>query len=471
MSDPSIAGSRDAIVSTQYVLSKRRWAFLFAISVFSFTSSLCDNDKPILTTMLELVGLSLDQYIYISQIFIYVPVFMSMPTAMFVDKYGLRMTMYAATLLMLLRNTSKALLFSTDIPMWPQLKMVYWVVSTIASMQMVSLFYCMPLKISESWFGESERSLAWVVIVTSADIGESLGSFMLPRFVQNAHEVKPLAYLNIACAFITIITTLTCVTRSQPKFPPSARSTRARSRPRLTWASLKLMLKSKQLMMHTVYAAIFRSGMIPVAIVMQTILISSGHDKVFIGNLMSVSSLTNMFAIIFLSLFVHKARDITLMTKMSASLVVLLFIAKYWFYVNPHIHEFGLYAIAAVAALCFAWFEPNNMNMCASLASGVVSEATISGVGIMLTTFGMSISQIVFVALVQTDKKGHEDYTRSMIFVTLLIGINLILYLIFFKGPDKKSSADGDNVAAAAARQQDAATNRDNESRISINAD
>lgn len=429
-----------------YKLSKRRWAVLFAVTLFGFTGALVDETNPILNTICELLGLDLKQYVYISQLFGYVPLLNTILTTWFLDKYGIKVTLYVATVIMIVRNTFRALLYSPDLPGWAQFKILYWVIASIASVQVLSIFYCTPLKISEGWFSASERSFAWTIMVSSTSFGVSLAAFVLPRVVHEVSDIKPLADVNIIFGIITAVTILVCVTRSEPENPPSERMIKSSSAiPYLE--SVKSVFRHKDIALHLFQMAILDGLYITIATLMQPILSASGHSRIFIGNLISINALVNLIATISLATQIHKVTNITINCKLASVLSSFFFCLRLYFMLYPFSDTVVL-VVSLGYCLCNGWALPNFNNMTAHVTCGVVSQGTISGLIAMIVIVVVSLCRSVFVSLMRRID-GKEDYTYSVLFTTSLIAISTTIYLLFFEGKSPESNREENNSVLA----------------------
>lgn len=433
----SVVGSCHDIVHRSreiVVLSKRRWAILFAMSIFGMTSFLTSELSPILHTMLELLDVSLHEYVYIQQFFNYLPAFMTVPTAWFIDHYGIRIAMYWVTGLMLIRNISKAFLFNPDISHWKSLKMAYYIVTNVTGTQIMISYFCMPLKVSENWFSRSERSLAWTVMMSASSIGISIAAFALPRFIHSVQDVKPLFYLNLGCAAVTAIIVFACITRSKPKHPPSERMVKSRAEPIQYFSSLKKTFQHKSILVHLIHEAIFEGLFLSSMTIVQDILISSGHSPIFVGNLISINAIFSVLMLIALSTFVHRVKNITIACKVASLGRSVFFVIHLLTMLHP-LSEWIIIVFALIFNIFRSWASPTFNNMTAHLATGIVSEATIAGISVTIIVLTVSLGQLMFVGLMSTFN-GKSDYTYSITCASLIALIDSILYLIFFRAKE-----------------------------------
>lgn len=414
-------------------LTKRRWAVLIAIASFIFLNSLAGETGSIMKTLTELLDLPLKKYLIIMQLFLNLPILTTVPAGWFIDKYGMKSAIRIATFLMLIIYFSRALLFNPDLPMWKQLKIVYWVVMHLVSSQAVTIVYCMPLKVSENWFSASERPLAWTIMMKAPDLGISINSFSLPRFIKKVDDVKPLFYLNLACAVVTVVVVWICITKSRPIHPPSERMVMSRSRHTPFIQSIKLTFKQKDLILHLLHEAVYLGAYISVYTSLQPILFSSGHSEIFVGNLMSITALLSVVMVISLSTLVHRMKNITLTCKLAALFRTTCLIPFLVMILIPT-PEWAIIIVALLLSTFNAWSSPNLNNMTAHLSSGVIPEASIAAVANTTTIIFMNACMFTFVFLIEPKPDGQHDYTQSIIFASVVIVVDLLLYLIFFKG-------------------------------------
>lgn len=443
VTEPTSVGQQEANQEEggqTYKLSKQRWLVLFAIMLYGLVGSGTGGFRAILDIMLDLLELPLDKYIYIGQLFMYLPAITTLPTAWLIDKYGLKIVMYLAILSMLIRSVFRALMFYPDFTNWHQLKITYWVLSGLAASQCISIFFCVPLKISENWFAESERSIAWTMMMSSYSIGETLASFFYPRFVHKVDDVKPLAYLNFISGIVVSVVILLCITRSKPKHPPSARTIKSSSKNSPWFMSIKKLLSQRDIILHSLHEAILESMIMGSSAVIQDILISSNHSKIFVGNLLAATSLLSLVIQVPLAAFVHRITDITLTCKIAAAGRALIYIIQLYTILYPT-DDWIVFAVSFLYVVCAAWAMPNNNNMTAHLISGTVSEATIIGVSTPFFVVLMSVGQVAFVKLIRKNSVGKSDYSQSINMASIVIALNSLVYIIFFKGKSAEDSS------------------------------
>lgn len=427
-----------------YKLSKQRWLVLFAITLYGLLCAATGEFSVILNTMLKLLELPLDKYIYIGQLFMYLPAISTIPTAWFIDRYGFKVVMYVAVVFMLIRSFFRALMFYPDYPNWQRFKLVYWIISGLAASQSAAIFFCTPLKISENWFAESERSIAWTIMISSYSIGGAIASFIFPRFIHNVSDVKPLAYLNFISGIVVAIVAVSCITRSKPKHPPSERTIKSAAK-KLPWlSSIKKMFKQRDIVLHIMHEIIFDCMLLAVLTVIQDILTRSGHSEIFVGNIMSINSILSVIVVVILAAFVHRVTDITLACKLASITRALVFVVHLLTMLYPT-EEWIILAVSVIFIICKSWALPNNNNMTANLVSGTVSEATIAGVSTTLFVIMASVGQVAFVKLIRKNELGESDYTRSMTMACMVCVVNSLIYIIFFKGQKAKDEGNSDS--------------------------
>lgn len=178
----------------------------------------------ILHTIVELLEMPINEYVYISQIYFYVIPIFGLPTAWFVDRFGFKKSILLCLFLSNIRNALRALTFAPNLPYYKDMRVFYWFTNNMLLQQVVCIYYCLPLKISECWFSSSERSIAWSLMIVTPILGAACSALTVPRFVHGPHSTQILVYINIISAIISTIVILLSVTRSKPKYPPSLRA-------------------------------------------------------------------------------------------------------------------------------------------------------------------------------------------------------------------------------------------------------
>lgn len=448
--DPVLAEEdRDETVTPTFKLSKRRWFVLFAMGVFGFTLAASHDTSPILNLILQLLDWKVDKYIYVSQIFGYAMAITTIPTAWFVDKYGIQMAIYSALGLYMLANSLEALLYSPTLRGWATYRIYYYLVAGFISTQVFSVYFLLPLKVSETWFSSSERSLAWTIMIAMVDLGTCLASFLYPRLMPSLDQIGLLAYVNIIGMIVTVVVCLACITTAAPKNPPSERYAKAAREQGIPLkVSIKRMLTNQDVVLHIAHGAILSSCQFPLGRIIQDVLVNLGQTTIFAGNLMSAQSLVAIFMLVMLARFVHRIENVTLACKLAAAAQVLAFIL---FLVSLIFRCPGWFIIFAtvVQTIVKCWSVQVHTNMIAHLSCGLVSQATIMGLSATLTILTMTVIQVAFVAMIDMKHKT-SDYTQALIFLAIVAAVNEVIYQIFFRGrsvAELESQCPDDRVA------------------------
>lgn len=425
-------------------LSKRRWLVLFALSIFGLSIAVTGDTSPILHLILKLLGLRIDKYLYITQIFYYTMAAVAIPTACLVDKYGIKFGVYTCAGLYVLHGFFRFLLYFPDLPGWSDFKIYYWVVSSFLSTIQLSIFFLLPLKVSETWFSESERSVAWTIMFSQLNVGTCFASFLYPRIMQEVMDIKILAYINIVCVSLSALITFTCINRSEPEHPPNKRVAEAAKDTTPFLVSFMKMIKHKDIMVHLIHMSIFESVTLSMGSATQDIFTSVGFTEVFAGNFMAINAFVGLVMQIIMARFIHKVENITLTCKLSSALQVGVLVMYLVTLMLPGISGWGIIAVSVLLQMCKSWVAPNFTNMTAHLACGTVSQATIIGSSMTVTVATMTVIQTSFVSLIKiTDKT--TNYDNSLLFLAILAVVNEAIYLTIFKGQSKSKVIENES--------------------------
>merc|ERR1711973_900377 len=82
----------------------------------------------------------------------------------------------------------------------------------------------LPTKVSQNWFGESERGLATGVLAMSLPLGIVMGQGCTPIFVTQGEDVPLMNIIWFIPALLTQLMVFFVVTSSNPPSPPSQSS-------------------------------------------------------------------------------------------------------------------------------------------------------------------------------------------------------------------------------------------------------
>lgn len=441
----------------------------------------------ILSTLTDLLGLQLDQYVYIGQLFNYIKPLAAIPSAWLVDKFGIRHTMYLALVLTLLRNCSRALLFSPQLSgaRWQQLKFLYWTLSSISeSLVIVLYFTCLPLKVSESWFPQEERSFAWSSIYIVPFMGASVAAALLPRLVARlgSRSIHVLAELNLFCLLASVLVVILAVDRSRPEEAPSERSRLAERQLRRRasfFADLKNVLNF-QIILQLVTMCTFEAMNASIKSLWQDVLASLGLSSVFCGNLLAVNSLVMIVVQLLASWRMdrrpatHGRSHSTRQDAYSSNSIpipipktrseVKLLVCCQWLTFMLQLASLSLgewlgaqqswllVVCILVHSSMSCWSAPHYNDTLANLIVGRLSQATISAVRLSVYILLSNPYQSAFVYLRQVEPSADSpdrvrvSYTLSMAFAALMITSVSVVYVACFSDTRRRQDDDHDNI-------------------------
>lgn len=434
--------------------------------------------NSILAVYVDLLGMRLDQYVYLSQVFLYVPLLVSVPAAWLLDRFGVRLTVAGAVLLAALRNTARALLFSPDSPAWHQLRYLYWCSSSALVSIVVTIYYCLPLKVSESWFDESERSLALTLVLLTPTVGSALAQLVVPHYVTDAATAHPLAYVNVAAALATALVTPLCVTSSRPAHAPSQRNLLAAKLDQVSMGlKLKRLATDRNVMIQMLALGTFDALLASINLVMQDILAAANLNRVFCGQFLASMALVSFVIQMLGSLRVAGAPSgrgapetsptrATTSVRVCKLYLVAICAAFLVFAASLSLHQVPSALLArsqwwlvVVSAACFTalrcWAAPHFNELTAHLIAGSVSEATLSAATTVLASVLMNVCSICFVRLRRVRpgepapghahwpaSSGRPDYLYSVAFAVFVALAATCLYVTCFDGRPRRQAPD-----------------------------
>lgn len=437
------SSSINDVPENEFKLSKRRWLVLMAFSLFGLTIALTDITSPILILFLELLDLDIKEYNYLQPIFYYVMVIFAFPTAMFVDKYGIKRAMHTSAGLFVIHGFIRALMFFPELPYHSKIKFPCYIISSMFGVEMMTMFFLLPMKVSETWFSSSERSVAWAFMISQLNVGICIASFVYPRIITTLKDFKILAYVNIACVIVTAVSSILLVTRAEPEHPPNERVAKAnKETPRSFKKSLVKMVKHRDMLVHLIHLAIFESLTLSVDSNLQDILKSIGLDGIFTGNLMSANAFITIIMQVLVAFFVNAVKNHTFNCKLGSFLQGILFAVYLLTIIMPQ-KSWILVSISFFLTVCKSWVTPNFTNMTAHLSCGVVSQATVVGFTMFLIVIVKTVINIIFTKLIVISGEDTHYYEHALIFLCVLSLLNEIFYLGFFHGQSNVNVDEG----------------------------
>lgn len=256
--------------------------------------------------------MDLNDYVNLYQMFFFIPIVASFFAASLVDRFGLKLVLYVTLLMAVLRNIARMLLFAPHLPGWRSLRLLYWMLQRGLT-QMNNAFYnCFPLSMAESWFSESERSIALTMLLSAPSLGGAGASLILPRLVHSIATWPWLVWFNFCALLVSLLSISLGVRHSlPPEGPPSLRSKVKLDLKREEAASLaavpKRALATRAKLLLQELTRIFKSGNLmiqmvakitidqlfsTILLVLQDIFDGEGLSHVFTGKFMALIDIT-----------------------------------------------------------------------------------------------------------------------------------------------------------------------------------
>lgn len=432
---------------------------------------------------------------YVSQIFNYLRAVLALPCAWLIDRLGLRRAVYLALVFALTRNVARMLLFSAPPELsavaaaapatdWHrELRPFYWSVCMFCENVVLLIYYSLPLKLSESWFPEHERSMAFTAMLALPGVGGAISSYVLPRIVENKQSLHWLAGWNLFASLIMVVITLITVTRSRPRQAPSLRSSAAErallqqtiglSRLSQIGVNIKNLMTNFHLLLHILTLTTFEAMSGAINGLVEDVLASSDLSEKFAGNFLALNGIYGIFVLLLSSYCLdRKSRIIannqrtTLSSKqrtwLMKSFVFLTYLSFMLYVCSLSFEKFWAkyqWILVVGSSLLYgsihSWTVPFFNDLVADLIlASPVSQATVSAASGAIYVLLGNPYQMMFIYLRKTSgspsasfdsrpRPSKADYSRSMLFAGLIVTSMTFVHVTCFRAP--ASSDDGDH--------------------------
>lgn len=375
-----------------------------------------------------------------------------------------------------LRGVCRFLLFSSELPFWSQLRLVYFILANVSAASADALYYTLPLKLSETWFPAAERTLAWSVLEMAPHLGAGATSIIIPWLIRGLEDVYLLAHINAIATLISCLLVLICVTRSEPKYPPSERLSKSTEASKVSLIQgVKLLVTNKSVSLLTLAVCCLDGAYLVINFFIADILEALGHHKMLAGCYLAIACLGGGFAQIVLSFvfpdsdsdsdlnlgskqksqmindthtskcfttnidgsdndsakqpvvttYSVRCKSIVTMTTSSLCLLALTLSINKMPVLWPLILFAGSLFIFAVQLL-FVQFK----NVTMSLISGQVSESTFAAIEILLSMAFYNIYSLVFLL-------SRSNMAAAMLGISTIPIAFTVCFLIFLKPKQK----------------------------------
>lgn len=303
---------------------------------------------------------------------------LAMPIAWLVGKCGLRNSLYICAGFITIRSIANSFLYAQHWHLWSQLRLVYWLVAIISSTVSSTIYNTLPLKMSESWFAENERTFVWSFCSIAESFGCSLAGMVLPVYIKTASDAYKLIYANGFVAIVCILATVFGVKRSKPLHPATERTIKSSSvakQPALE--TLKLILASRNIMLIMFVGPIFESIYIAIHMLLADILRKSKITPVAVGQLVASLLFTGGVAQASLALLIGDKGDFVNRNPVNYKIIIMLAAVGLGIYAGALVLSTSwqvLIVAAVVSQLARQLTNVNIRNMSAYLISGYLPE-------------------------------------------------------------------------------------------------
>lgn len=413
--------------------------------------------SPHLYLMSQLVGLEVPAYATRYGWLISIPqIVLALPAAWFLERFGQRKLMFVFVLFISLRTTFFCLLYSkTQFAGWIQLRQAYWTAAYLCVSVVQTIFYILPLKISETWFSVEQRTLAWACLDAADFLGQAAWNYALPRLVESQADAYLLRNANLICCLTSVALILFGVTRSKPKYPPNERSDSSNIASQQSIAtSLKNIVTNRNVMLVLLYSTFVDSVYIAMQQVMEDVLSAAGYPSLnqFVGVFLSIVLLTNFIAQFVFSYLVSDTD--TSMTRSTARYKLVAVngfcaLCLYLFALNnkdsSRSSRLIILSVLAVSLMVFSTI--NQKNMATYLISGQVAESVFAAAHTFALVIFSGVYFFVLMHFKATDHETHRpDYSIAFLVIASSSGLYLLSFLLFFKAERKVMPLEADRL-------------------------
>eukprot|EP00096_Caligus_rogercresseyi_P007109 TRINITY_DN2459_c0_g1_i1.p1 TRINITY_DN2459_c0_g1~~TRINITY_DN2459_c0_g1_i1.p1 ORF type:complete len:493 (+),score=163.32 TRINITY_DN2459_c0_g1_i1:15-1493(+) len=321
---------------------------------------------------------------------------------------------------------------------------------------------CVPTKISQHWFGDSERTLATILLGMSNPMGIVLGQGLTPQFVTTPRDVPLMNTVWFIPAAIGSMITIMKVKNDYPPSPPS-QSSASQTRHRLNYlTSVRRLITNFPFVIMFLFLGAAMGYISTISTKIEQLLCSRGYSDQLSGFSGSLVLLTGFIASFAFGFLAVKIRRIVALCKASGVVVTLFLALVCYAFLQPDrpgliiascvflgAFSLGVYPLALELVVeCTYPIDqalPTALIFLSSSLQGVLLMAVENFMGGALSPEEMELQSCTL-----HGDAGHQqpkDYTSYLIFITLYMGFFVGIFVLLFKTELRRQIEDEAGIA------------------------
>lgn len=289
-------------------------------------------------------------------------------------------------------------------------------------------FYTTPQKISNTWFGVSERSYSTTFMSCCLLVGNCIGPIIPQWFITNGadndtikHQIQKMMFYAAIMGSVCFVFTVLLM-KEKPAVAPS----KAASAPKHDFKeSLKTLLKDRNAMLMITTTAIINGTLVNYGSTFQQTVMPFGIDSTESGNIMSMSTGIGLVGSAIGAYAIHKTRkyNMVIFSSCVGSFIVLI-----W---NLFAAETGNYTHFCIAMIMYqvviAPLLPISLEYGVELAFPV-GEATIGGMWFLVNQLSSTIESLIIDSVLGDSPTKSEG---RLVFI-IMIGYQAVAMIPLF---------------------------------------
>jgi len=303
-------------------------------------------------------------------------------------------------------------------------------------------FYSTPQKISNVWFGISERPWATTLMVCSLTFGNAFGAIIPQFFMDLATDPKNqdpgqmrseihrmmnlMAYVGSGCLVLILI-----FMRGKPQTPSSQGAEVEAEAEKLNVSnSLKTLLKDKNVMCLLVASAIVNGSLVNYFSTINQVTFPFGITSSQISDIVCISTITGLIGSAVGATIIHRSRKYNWVI-IGSGVISLIALVGNLLLVKSGPYAFG--AVAVAYSVLIAPVLPVSLEYAMEL-SFPLAEATVGGLWFVVNQLSSTLESFVIDTILDQDGENPTQKAASIAFY-ITIGIQFlgVLPLFFIK--------------------------------------
>jgi len=328
---------------------------------------------------------------------------------------------------------------------------------------------CVPTKVSQHWFPDSQRTMATTILGMSYPLGIVIGQGLTPVIIQRPDQIPIMNIMFFIPAGIGAVLGLVMIKSSHPPTPANPSSQLYNQRKMNYWGTLKEVFTNKAFVIIFLFLGGAMSFISCLATKMEQIMCSVGYSDELAGLCCSLVILSGAFGTVMFGIAAEKTGKMVEITKLCCFGSIICILVLSYLLLIPDVAEYiiaaclllGIFALGVFPLALELTVEATFPADQATVTCFIFLSSAIQGVILMVTENWLGDPLPEKYKAIETCSLSHagegeeagnfleaKDYTRYLLFVIIYLIVLVIIYMFFFKTELRRTNANNRGLSA-----------------------